>query len=342
MCTVWAALFLFLPLSVSVPLFHPPRLHRSPSSPNPRSPIHPSPRFVCLSRSSSSLNRASRLPSLPRRVRLVFLDSSRLRLPSLALPLPPPPGPSPRDALVPFLLLSLRLSRGLDFSPASFTPPLPIFPLPRVYHPSPVRHHLLQPPLFQPSSQPSRSIFPPRAALYIPRCLRRDGPIFSSRFLGSNIFYTFFLPSPAAAHAPLPRHREYRLEHPLRLPLAHVSHTHMISFPLAVRLSSALFLLPHSSTSRPRPFPPAFHFSLPPRTTLAPIFLIFFFHDYPTTYRRRASASFFYRDALLDHRLGHVLTYTRIDSHTLHTRSRAHIHTVVCASRRAREGETVR
>lgn len=73
-----------------------------------------------------------------------------------------------------------------------------------VYCPSSVRLLPTDSSLLTPSSHAVLSSSLSSLSTY-PRRLRRDGPIFSSRFLGSNIFYTFFLslPSPTAAHAPL-------------------------------------------------------------------------------------------------------------------------------------------
>jgi len=185
MCTVWAALFLFLPLSVSVPLFHPPRLRRSLSSPNP--PCPPTQlRFVCLSRSSSSLSVASRLPSLPRSTFhssfpalsvSVFLPSPVPPFPPHSLPPSPPRSRGLLPPVLPFPLLSLRLLRALDFSPASFTVPrffLSLVPASTVLLPrSPPA--LLPPPsslllllLLQPGSS-LPTLFPaPRALSFLP------------------------------------------------------------------------------------------------------------------------------------------------------------------------------
>lgn len=110
----------------------------------------------------------------------------------------------------------------------------------------------------------------------------------------------------------------------------------MISLRLSPRPSFFSSRSPTSLSS------PPFHFSLPftPAPSAARIppappsppavpplpdsyLFDFFFHDYPTTYRRRASASFFYRDALLDHRLDHVLTYTYVLTTDARARARA-------------------
>lgn len=62
---------------------------------------------------------------------------------------------------------------------------------------------------------------------------------------------------------PPPPPSEYRLEHPLHLPLSHIAHTHMVSLSLSLssRLSSAFFppLIRPSLAS----LSPLFHFSLP-------------------------------------------------------------------------------
>lgn len=181
MCTVWAALFLFLSLSVSVPAF-PPSSSSSFAF------------FLYLPLTLASSLSLGFVPFLspPR--------SSRLSRPSVFVCPPPPLSPlvSLRLPLshhrrVPFLSLSLRLSRALDFSPASFTVPRFFLSLVSVYHPPSVRP--LPPPASLPPPPPPSIFLPPSLPLSTyPRRLRRDGPIFSSRFLGSDIFYTFFLP----------------------------------------------------------------------------------------------------------------------------------------------------
>lgn len=192
MCTVWAALFLFL--SPFPFRYRFAALLRTPS------PLTPSLSFIHLSL-SSSLNHVSffffpappfpPLPSL-RAVTLVFPDS-----PSSSVLLSP--GASPFSC---YLLVFCALSIFLPL----LSPAPPIFPLPYAYCPCSVR---LPPPaslFFNPFLPPRCSIFLPSVPLYIPRRLRRDGPIFSSRFLGSDIFYTFFSPPPSpstATHAPL-------------------------------------------------------------------------------------------------------------------------------------------
>lgn len=196
MCTVWAALFLFLSLSVSVPAF-PPSSSSSFAF------------FLYLPLTLASSLSASSLFFLPRVVPPVFPDP-----PSVPFSVSPPFPLSfshthththtfpvslrlslSHRCRIPFLSLSLRLSRALDFSPASFTVPRFFLSLVSVYHPSSARPLPPPAPLLPPPS-PIPSIFlPPSLPLSTyPRRLRRDGPIFSSRFLGSDIFYTFFLP----------------------------------------------------------------------------------------------------------------------------------------------------
>lgn len=202
MCTVWAALFLFLSLSVSVPLF--PTfllllvfvvrlLSLSPSL------LH----FV--SQRPFSFSPASFRPSFP----ILRLCSSLSLSLAFSLSLSPSPRTSPSASVSrpprPFsLVISSSFARSRFFSRFFHRPP--IFPLPCVRLPSffcppssastSLRAHLFPfPSIFLPPALPLSTY---------PRRLRRDGPIFSSRFLGSDIFYTFFLPPPAAAHAPLP------------------------------------------------------------------------------------------------------------------------------------------
>lgn len=266
-------------------------------------------------------------PSFPFRYRFAALLSARLRCSPIPLFYPSvpflvsqprslfllslsPPSPSPHRAvtlvfpdspsssvlLAPAASLFscyLFVFRALDFSPASFTVPSdfssPLCPstvlLPFVYYPP----GLLS---FNPFL-PRRSIFLPFVPLSTyPRRLRRDGPIFSSRFLGSDIFYTFFSPrlppppSPTAAHAPLspaigisPRASAPSPSLPRR------TYAHGLSLPLVpsiLRPFPPLIRPPLASLS------PLFHFSLPftlaslsfslaPYSTpAAPIFLIFF------------------------------------------------------------------
>lgn len=134
-----------------------------------------------------------------------------------------------------------------------------------VYCPSSVRLLPTDSSLLTPSSHAVLSSSLSSLSTY-PRRLRRDGPIFSSRFLGSNIFYTFFLslPSPTAAHAPLsPRH--WNIASSIRsISLSLTSHirTWSLSLPLIPSIFRP-FSSSHSSISR---FPltslsffPAFH-----------------------------------------------------------------------------------
>lgn len=264
-------------------------------------------------------------PSL-RAVTLVFPDS-----PSSSVLLSP--GASPFSCYL-FVFCALSIFLPL-LSPAP-----PIFPLPYAYCPCSVR---LPPPaslFFNPFLPPRCSIFLPSVPLYIPRRLRRDGPIFSSRFLGSDIFYTFFSPLPPLRWLPMrrsPPPSEYRLEHSLRLPLCRVAHTHMVSLPLVpsiLRPFPPLIRPPLASLS------PLFHFSLPftpasvslsfapppppPSTPAAPIFLIFF-SQLP--------------DHLPTPRVGVLFLSGR--SSRPSARPRTRVHTYV-RSQPAREGETER
>lgn len=182
------------------------------------------------------------LPSL-RAVTLVFPDS-----PSSSVLLSP--GASPFSCYL-FVFCALSIFLPL-LSPAP-----PIFPLPYAYCPCSVRLPPSASLFFNPFLPPRCSIFLPSVPLYIPRRLRRDGPIFSSRFLGSDIFYTFFSPLPPLRRLPMrrsPPPSEYRLEHSLHLPLCRVAHTHMVSLPLVPSI-----LRPFPPLIRP----PLFHFSLP-------------------------------------------------------------------------------
>jgi len=329
MCTVWAALFLFLPLSVSVPLFHPPRLRRSLSSPNP--PCPPTQlRFVCLSRSSSSLSVASRPPSLPRSAfRSSFPTLSVSVYPPPVLPFPPHSPPPATAASAPPRSLSLVISsssaRSRFFSRSFHRPP--IFPLPRAC--------VCRPP--PPSASPSpsdpaplpgspRSIFPPRAALYIPsvETARFFPPVSSA----PAFFTPFFSPRSSGCPCAAPP--------PLGIPPRA-----SVPSPFRPRLTYVRDLLPSiPRPSIPRPFPPlafvhlspchllspppapSFHFSLPPRTLApAPIFLIFFFTTTrpPTDAARRRRP---FSIGTLFSTIGSA-TYSRIH---VRARARAHVH----------------
>lgn len=329
MCTVWAALFLFL--SPFPFRYRFAALLRTPS------PLAPSLSFIHLSL-SSSLNHvpffffpAAPFPSPPlpslRAVTLVFPDS-----PSSSVLLSP--GASPFSCYL-FVFCALSIFLPL-LSPAP-----PIFPLPYAYRPCSVRLPPSASLFFNPFLPPRCSIFLPSVPLYIPRCLRRDGPIFSSRFLGSDIFYTFFSPSlpfdgyPCAA---LPRHRN--IASSIRfISLSVVSHIRTWSLSLSSRLSSALFLLSfvhlslpsHLSFIFPCLSPPPLSLSLlppspppPPSTPAAPIFLIFF-SQLP--------------DHLPTPRVGVLFLSGR--SSRPSARPRTRVHTYV-RSQPAREGETER
>lgn len=150
------------------------------------------------------------------------------------------------------LVISSSFARSRFFS-RFFHRPLRFFLslMPTVLVPFAYHHRLLS--FLTPSSLravPSSSL---PSLSHIPRRLRRDGPIFSSRFLGSDIFYTFFSPShpfdgyPCAA---LPRHRN--IASSIRfISLSVVSHIRTWSLSLSSRLSSALFLLSFVHLSLP-------------------------------------------------------------------------------------------
>lgn len=251
---VGRSLSLSFPFSVSVPLCRP--------SPHPAAfAAHPSLSFIYLSL-SSSLNHVPFFfsPSLPpslRAVTLVFPGSPCLRL-SFSRP--------PR----PFSLV-ISSSFALSIFLLLLSPSPPIFPLPYACLLSFFRSSTTtDSSLLTPSSRAVLSSSLSSLSTY-PRRLRRDGPIFSSRFLGSDIFYTFFLPPPPFRRLPMrrpPPPSEYRLEHPLHLPPSRVAHTHMVSLPLVPSILRPFPLLirpPLASLS------PLFHFSLPltPRLCLS-------------------------------------------------------------------------
>lgn len=334
MCTVWAALFLFL--SPFPFRYRFAALLRTPS------PLAPSLSFIRLSL-SSSLNHVPFFffpapPSPP----LPFLSppSAPLRssFPTLRL------RPSfSRPARPLSLVISSSFARSRFFS-RFFHRPLRFFLslMPTVLVPFAYHHRLLS--FLTPSSLravPSSSL---PSLSHIPRRLRRDGPIFSSRFLGSDIFYTFFSPShpfdgyPCAA---LPRHRN--IASSIRfISLSVVSHIRTWSLSLSSRLSSALFLLSfvhlslpsHLSFIFPCLSPPPLSLSLsllppprpppPPSTPAAPIFLIFF-SQLP--------------DHLPTPRVGVLFLSGR--SSRPSARPRTRVHTYV-RSQSAREGETER
>lgn len=185
MCTMWAALFLFLSLSVSVPLSHPPRL---PSFVVPL--LYPSVLFL------SSLNLV-----------LFFF------LPRVASPVLPGLFVFVRPFLVRRLplVISSSFARSRFFSRFSFTVPRFFLSFTPVHYPSfvrpppPARLFSSIPPPPPPSPPPSFS----HPSLYIPP---RAASVETARFFppvssAPTFFYTFFLPPPVAAHAPLPRHR---------------------------------------------------------------------------------------------------------------------------------------
>lgn len=327
------------PLSFSFfPLFRfgtalPPFSARLRRSPHPSLlSICPFPRLSTTFPFSSSPRPLSLpIPPLPslRAVTLVFPDS-----PSSSVLLSP--GASPFSCYL-FVFCALSIFLPL-LSPAP-----PIFPLPYAYCPCSVR---LPPPaslFFNPFLPPRCSIFLPSVPLYIPRRLRRDGPIFSSRFLGSDIFYTFFSPLPPLRRLPMrrsPPPSEYRLEHSLHLPLCRVAHTHMVSLPLVpsiLRPFPPLIRPPLCFPLTSLSFFPAFHPRLclshslfcpppppPPSTPAAPIFLIFF-SQLP--------------DHLPTPRVGVLFLSGR--SSRPSARPRTRVHTYV-RSQPAREGETER
>lgn len=308
MCTVWAALFLFLspfPFRYRFAALRSARLRRS---------LNLSLSFIHLSLSSS-------LNHVP-----FFFPPSPPPPPPPALP----PAPIARASLrssfprlsvfvcpslarrVPFLLLSLRLSRSRFFSRFFHRPRLPApldfssllcLSLLSFFRSSTTTNFSL----LTPFSRAARSIYlspfrlPLSLSLFLstyPRRLsRRDGPIFSSRFLGSDIFYTFFLPLPLLRRLPMRRS-------PLPLPPAiGISPRASAPSPSLSRRTYAHGLSPsrpvypppfsfsHSSTSRfpltslsffPAFYPPRSPTSLclslfcPSSTPAAPLFLIFF------------------------------------------------------------------
>lgn len=216
---------------------------------------HPPPLCVSVCPALLHLSAASRSFAPPLDVPLVFPDSSHLRLPSLAsLPLPATPSSSFPCYLFVFRALSI-------FLPLLSPPPPP----PDFASPSYLRllSFFRSPP---PPPLPTSSLltlFPTPRPLYLflpvplstyPRRLRRDGPIFSSRFLGFDIFYTFFLPPPTAAHAPLP-------------PPSGILPRAIASSLSRLCLTYAYDLLP----SRPSVYPPPFSSSRV-RLPLAPAF----------------------------------------------------------------------
>lgn len=244
----------------------------SPSLPARAFVAHPSLSFIRLSL-SSSLNHVPFFFFLPPAMLRSSFPTLRLRL-SFSRP------PRPLS-----LVISSSFARSRFFSRFFHRPPSsPIFPLPYAclpsFYPSPTAADstLLTP---SPLAVPSSSLSP--LSTY-PRRLRRDGPIFSSRFLGSDIFYTFFLPaplppSPTAARAPaLPRLRN--IASSIRsVSLSLASHIRTWSLSLSSRLSSALFLLSfvhlslpsHLSFIFPCLSPPPLSLSLSPFCPLRPL-----------------------------------------------------------------------
>lgn len=195
-----------------------------------------------------------------------------------------------------------------------------------------------------PLSNPRALSFPPCRSLHTPDASVETARFFPPVSSAPTFFTPFFSPLQR-----LPMRRSPAIGNTASsirfVSLSPTSHIRTRSpFLSPVRLSSALFLLPRSSTSHPRSLLFSFIF---PCLRAVPRLLSFgfFFHDYPTTYRRRASASFFYRDALLDHRLGHVLTYTRASANVIHIYKRTCIQTRTCnrtcltASARGRDDE---
>lgn len=269
---VGRSLSLSFPFSVSVPLCHP--------SPHAFA-AHPSLSFIYLSL-SSSLNHVpfffSPPPTAPLRS-----SSPALRL-RLSFSHPPRP-----------FSLVISSSFALSIFLPLLSPSPPIFPLPYACLLSFFRSSTTtDSSLLTPSSRtvPSSSL---SSLSTYPRRLRRDGPIFSSRFLGSDIFYTFFspppphLPSPLSDGCPcaaLPRHRN--IASSIRsISLSLASHIRTWSLSLSSRLSSALFLfsfvhlsLPsHLSFIFPCLSPPPLSLSLlpPPFHPYSSYFFDFFF-----------------------------------------------------------------
>lgn len=254
MCTVWAALFLFLSFFRFGPAFS--------------TSLKPPPVVLPLHTSSSSLSASSSPPLLSSTPALRLSAASLFFLPRR----PPTPltrclspsrflsrAPTLRHSLpfplahrVSFLSLSLRLSRALDFSPASFTVPRSLLSLVSIRRPLSTHHPRAAAPRPPLSHTPAAAV---ETARFFP-------PVSSA----PTFFTPFFSPPPsmAAAHAPLPRRREHRLEHPRRLPLSHIRRTY--ARDPSSSLSFALFATPghpFSPPFRPPRLPPPFHFSLP-------------------------------------------------------------------------------
>lgn len=336
MCTVWAALFLFL--SPFPFRYRFAALLRTPS------PLAPSLSFIHLSL-SSSLNHVPffffpappspphTLPSPPSAPLRSSFPTLRLR-PSFSRPARPLS-----------LVISSSFARSRFFS-RFFHRPLRFFLslMPTVLVPFAYHHRLLS--LFltpsslravPSSSLPSLSTYPAASV----ETARFFPPVSSAP-----IFFTpFSLPLPPLRRLPMrrsPPPSEYRLEHSLHLPLCRVAHTHMVSLSLSSRLSSALFLLSfvhlslpsHLSFIFPCLSPPPLSLSLsllppllpppPPSTPAAPIFLIFF-SQLP--------------DHLPTPRVGVLFLSGR--SSRPSARPRTRVHTYV-RSQPAREGETER
>lgn len=278
MCTVWAALFLFLsPFSFRY------RFAALLRTPSPHT--HPSLLSICPFPRLSTAFPFSFL-SLFNAPRVVTLVLSRLSVFVC---------PSPARH-VPFLLLSLRLSRSRFFSCFFHRPPLllPIFPLP--YAPSTVLlpfvyyHRLLSFNPFLPRRVLSSTLF--RPSLHTPAASVETARFFPPVSSAPTFFTPFFSPSPPfLRRLPMrrspPRHRN--IASSIRsVSLSPVSHIRTWSFsPSWSRLSSALFLLSFVHLSLPSRLSFIFPCLSPPLLSLsftspplpppaAPIFLIFF------------------------------------------------------------------
>lgn len=253
MCTVWAAIFLFLPLFRFGPAFPPSSSSPFPVLPHP--PVsHPPPLCVSVCPALLHLSAASRSFAPPLDVPLVFPDSSHLRLPSLAsLPLPATPSSSFPCYLFVFRALSIFLPLLSPPSPRLCLSLVLAFAVFLPFATASSSSNLLSSDSLPNPPRPLYLFLPVPLSTY-PRRLRRDGPIFSSRFLGFDIFYTFFLPPPTAAHAPLP-------------PPSGIPPRAIASSLSRLCLTYAYDLLP----SRPSVYPPPFSSSRV-RLPLAPAF----------------------------------------------------------------------
>lgn len=281
MCTVWAALFLFLsPFSFRyrfAALLRTPSPHTHPSLLS----ICPFPRLSTAFPFSSLPPTLQRLP--PASLRSFFPDS-----PSSSVLLPPAAS---------LFSCYLFVFRALDFSPASFTvPPFPpsrffLSLMPRLlssFRSSTTTDSSLS----TPSSRAAFYLPPFRPSLHTPAASVETARFFPPVSSAPTFFTPFFSPSPPLLRRlPMrrspPRHRN--IASSIRsVSLSPVSHIRTWSFsPSRSRLSSALFLLSFVHLSLPSrlsfifpclsPPPLSLSFASPPLSPpAAPIFLIFF------------------------------------------------------------------